>query len=209
MTRRLRPELLDGLPAADPAALRSRRDLLRVNRIMGNPTWFAKTVPLVRRAGEPVLELGAGDGTLARRLGVAGLDLQPAPVDWPADHAWHRGDLMRFPHWADYPVILGNLILHHFDDAALRELGAIFNRHARVLVFNEPRRARRFVALWAVAAPLGGANYVTRHDGRVSIEAGFAPGELPRLLGLGADWECSEETTALGAIRLIAVRRTG
>ncbi len=207
MTRRLSPELLDSLPAADPAALRSRRDLLRVNWVMGNAAWFAKAVPTVKLAGEAAIELGAGDGTLARRLGTAGLDLQSAPTDWPPDRMWHCGDLLNFANWADYPVILGNLILHHFDDAALRALGTIFNRHARVLLFSEPRRARRFLALWAVAAPLGGANHVTRHDGRVSIEAGFAPGELPRLLGLASDWDCREETTALGAIRLIAVRR--
>ncbi|MFH1500269.1 MAG: hypothetical protein ABII82_20885 [Verrucomicrobiota bacterium] len=207
MMRRLSPELLDSLPATDPAVRWSRRDLLRVNRVMGNPAWFARTLPAVMRPGESALEIGAGDGALARRLDAAGLDLAAAPTDWPEGRAWHRADLRSFEGWADYPVILGNLILHHFDAEALLALGAIFNRHARVLLFSEPRRARRFLALWAVAAPLGGANHVTRHDGRVSIEAGFAPGELPRLLGLAEDWQCVEQTNALGALRLIATRR--
>ncbi len=36
MTRRLHPELLDELPPEDPRALRSRRDLQRLNVWMGN-----------------------------------------------------------------------------------------------------------------------------------------------------------------------------
>src|SRR5262245_27301775 len=35
-SRRVEPEWLDGLPATDPGAIRSRRDLRRLNRIMGH-----------------------------------------------------------------------------------------------------------------------------------------------------------------------------
>ena len=34
------PELLDHLPADEPEALRSRRDLRRVNWLMGNERWL-------------------------------------------------------------------------------------------------------------------------------------------------------------------------
>ena len=36
MQRRVEPELLDALPADDPRAVRSREDLRRINRLMGN-----------------------------------------------------------------------------------------------------------------------------------------------------------------------------
>src|SRR3954469_16731047 len=36
MLRRVEPETLDHLPETDPQAVRSRRDLRRVNRVMGN-----------------------------------------------------------------------------------------------------------------------------------------------------------------------------
>ena len=207
MLRRLTPELLDALPPETPEARHSRRDLIRVNRVMRNHPWFSRTLAATRRPGEPVLEIGAGDGALARRLGADSLDFAPPPPDWPAASHWHRTDLRSFTGWNAYPIIIGNLILHHFHDAELAQLGPLLSRHARALIFNEPYRARRFLWLWRIAAPLGGANHITRHDGYVSIEAGFAREELAALLGLDpAQWQCRVETTALGAYRLIALR---
>ncbi len=75
-------EALDHLPAHDPAAQRSRRDLVRVHWAMGTRSIMARgwqaLVPTPRsRAPLKILELGAGDGTLL--LGVARA-LVPA---WP------------------------------------------------------------------------------------------------------------------------------
>lgn len=74
MRRVVAAETLDHLPAHDPAAIRSRRDLVRVHRMMGTRSivrkgWQALVSP--QRAREPlrILELGAGDGSLL--LGVA------------------------------------------------------------------------------------------------------------------------------------------
>ncbi|MEP7068338.1 MAG: class I SAM-dependent methyltransferase [Usitatibacter sp.] len=54
MARRVEPEWLDHLPAHDPRALRSRRDLLRINGLMGNAAIIAA-------------ELKVGSGTHSRR----------------------------------------------------------------------------------------------------------------------------------------------
>lgn len=211
--RTLRPELLDSLPPDSPDAIRSRRDLVRLNRIMGNPTWFVRTAPPLARPGERGLELGSGDGSLALALRAAGLptdalDRFPPSPAWPDPARWHVSDLRAFHAWADYPVIVGNLILHHLDDAELATLGATLDRHARVLVFNEPLRHWLCQFYWAIGAPLGGANHVTRHDGRVSIAAGFHLDELPRALRLDpARWDWRLAATPRGAYRFVATRR--
>lgn len=69
LPRKVSAERLDHLPADDPAAQRSRRDLMRVHRVMGTSGivargWQALWPPQRRSAPLRVLELGAGDGTL-------------------------------------------------------------------------------------------------------------------------------------------------
>jgi len=214
MVRQLQPELLDALPSDDPAARHSRRDLRLVNAAMGNFRWFRRTLPALVRPAEPVLELGAGTGELACSLQrlplpVDGLDRCPAPAFWPAAREWHRDDLMAFSRYAEFPVVIGNLIFHHFSESELAALGARLRVSSRVIVACEPARYRRFQHLFAVIAPLLRAHAITLHDARVSIAAGFRDDELPRALGLDdGSWDCRTTTTLLGGYRLVAVRRS-
>jgi hypothetical protein len=53
------------------------------------------------------------------------------------------------------------------------------------------------------------AHPVTRHDGRVSIAAGFRNDELPNLLRLDpAEWSWQVRESRFGACRLVAERRS-
>jgi SAM-dependent methyltransferase len=213
MTRKLTPELLDSLPADDPRARQSRRDLRVFNAVLGGARWFRRDLPRRVRPGERVMEIGAGTGelgaALAREgLAVDGLDLGPRPAVWPASARWHQGDVFAFAGWGDHAVVIGNLVFHHFDAAGLRTLGARMGAQARVIVACElarwPVSLRLFSALCAVV----GANDVSRHDGRVSIEAGFLGEELPVLLGLEpAVWRWQVTMTCFGTYRMVAERR--
>lgn len=213
MQRTLQSEILDSLSPDDPAAVRNRRDLRVINRIMGNPRWFMRILPKTLRPGERILEIGAGTGELGMRLSsrgieVDGLDLWPRPALWPAPRAWHQSDLRRFDGYGAYPVVIANLILHQFTDGELADLGRILRRTARVLVACEPARGRLWQVLCGAAAPLFGANYVTRHDARVSIAAGFRGDELPRRMEMDAKaWDVRCSASFLGGYRMIAVRR--
>lgn len=210
--RRLIPELLDSLPHDHPDALHNRRDLRLINGLMGNVRWFVRTLPPLVPAGEPVLELGAGLGELADELtllgpSIDGLDLWPRPRHWADGRTWHQTDLEAFSGWTRYRTVIGNMILHQFPTETLALLGAQLDAHAQLLVFCEPARRRRSQRLFALAAPLFGANHVSRHDGHVSIGAGFLDDELPRQLGLPSHrWSWKTHTTFLGAYRLIARR---
>ena len=78
MERAVKAELLDGLPPTDPGAQGSRRDLQRLNDLMGHAGLAARALSRLHN-GETfqLIDLGGGDGTfllsVARLLGTAWL----------------------------------------------------------------------------------------------------------------------------------------
>jgi len=213
MERKLTPELLDSLPPDDPAARHSRRDLRIFNAVLGSARWLRRVLPPLVRPGERVLEIGAGTGELGASLAragltVDGLDLAPRPAGWPAAARWHQGDALAFAGWGSYAVVAGNLVFHHFDAEALRVLGDRMSGAARVIVACELARWPSSRWLFAALCGLVRANTVSRHDGRVSIEAGFVGDELPTMLGLDPKvWRWQITTTYCGTYRMVAQRR--
>jgi len=211
--RCVRPEILDRLPHDSPAAHASRRDLRLINRLQGNPGWFRHALRGHYRAHEYVLELGAGTGELGQtlqshRINIAGLDLGHRPSQWPARSPWFETDVLKFRHWVDYPIVIGNLFFHHFDRDQLATLGGHLNERARLIITSDPLRVSRTSTLFGLLCPLIRAHQVTRHDGRVSIAAGFRHDELPRLLQLDPTvWRWRVQETWLGSSRLVAERR--
>src|SRR5271166_1019462 len=70
MKRVVEPEWLDELPANDPRALVSRRDIQRLNRLMGHRPALAGLLRngLGKEGPRRIVELGAGDGVFTLRL---------------------------------------------------------------------------------------------------------------------------------------------
>lgn len=214
LSRTLSPEILDSLDPADSRAIRSRRDLVWIDRWMGNSRWIASTVSRSPGAARRIVELGAGTGALCRKLHsmlprsqVAGMDLAPRPPSLPDGVQWISGDFFQTlaPHSGGCCV--GSLVLHHFSDTALRVLGARLADFSELL-FVEPLRSRATLAASWLVSPLAGE--VTRHDMPASIRAGFVPGELMRTLGLNPEkWESLEDLACRwrGWVRFHAVQR--
>lgn len=206
------PEILDSLPADDPRARRSRRDLVAVDFFMGNSRWISKKIRAIPEAMGNIVELGAGEGRLARKLiaefpkrKVTALDLAERPPKLDLRVEWVRGDFFQTLISSQANICAGSLILHHFSETELQRLGEQM-RDFRALVFCEPLRSRWTLGLSAIALPFAGE--VTRHDMPASIRAGFVPGELAVLLGLDAQkWSWSEQPTLRGGLRFFATRR--
>lgn len=208
-TRKLTPELLDHLPHDDPGAMRSRADLRRINSFMGNERWIASAIPENTRH---ITEIGAGEGHLLSHLAgkfphaeITAYDLAPRPAHLPPSVTWSQGDLFTQAPPAPGGTLIANLFLHHFTSPQLRDLGAWMSGFHTLLI-NEPLRVRLPVLLGKIASPF--VHPITRHDMRVSIEAGFAPGELAETLELkerGFDFR--ETTDWRGAIRLVGTRK--
>jgi hypothetical protein len=212
LTRSLRPELLDGLDAADPRAIRSRRDLRKINVMMGTHRVIARALR-GRIDGARIVELGTGDGTLllraARRIGVARNRVHAVLVDRRPSVGAHTLASFNRLGWDVEPVssdvfawlarpgpvvahvVVANLFLHHFDESRLRELLAAVSQQTMRFVACEPHRSR---AALIGASLLGmiGCNDVTRHDGRISVHAGFRDRELSAAWPHHARWQLDE-----------------
>ena len=225
------PEILDALPPEDPRAIRSRRDLVVVNALMGNARGIASAIhgsaPLRAPAGDAglrLVELGGGSGRLlaavARRLRVPRpveatlVDLNPCVSPETRDklHAcgWKlqatRADVFEWLASREAPcdVIVANLFLHHFEDDALRRMLQLVARRARLFVACEPLRSG-FAEFGARLLPLLGCNDVTRHDAVVSVRAGFRGRELSALWPAGG-WSLEERRRGLFTHRFVAQR---
>ena len=213
MLRQVTPEILDSLPNQHPDAQSSRRDLRIINRLMGSHKWFQQQISRLTQDAN-CLEIGSGDGDLAvsrvdhfKYLSYTAIDRIDPPDDLPPQIQWLKEDLFSSTAYEVAHTLLANLILHHFEDTALSELGArIQDSSIQSILVSEPCR-RQLHKYQLAAGRLIGFNHVTLHDGDVSIEAGFVGDELPHLLGLNAtQWDIKTATSWMGCYRMVATR---
>jgi hypothetical protein len=201
LPRRVEPELLDELPADDPSAVKSRSDLRRVNRLMGNASMLMHALDSViqEKMSRHIVELGAGDGTLMLQIArdrheqwpamrVTLIDRQPCVstdtldairvLGWQVDVlSIDVFDWLAQAEVSMDTIVIANLFMHHFAGESLSELLRGLERYAQAFVCCEPRRSA--VAL-AGSHLLGviGCNAITRHDAVLSVHAGFTGIEL-------------------------------
>lgn len=185
--RILETEWLDTLPASDPRAEHARRDLRRVNTLMGNARHIAAALRPHWRKHMRVADLGAGDGSLMRAV-VRHLPGPIEAISVDKSQGIDVLDYLRQPEKLD--AIVCNLFLHHLDADVLSDVLALAAERAPLFVACEPRRARIALQasrmLWVL-----GCNEVTRHDAVVSVRAGFTGNELSALWPPG-DWKLEE-----------------
>ncbi len=235
MPRRVEPELLDALPPDDPRAVRSRKDLRRINRLMRNQAVLGNALDGIVRGSPSIrlVELGAGDGTLLLRLArsrakrwpnvkLGLLDMQPVvraeTLVGFRDHGWDAQVVGAnvFDWFAQsepgdapprvLPIVIANLFVHHFDGARLQALLNGIASRARAFVCCEPRRSR-LALTGSRLLGLIGCNDVTRHDAMVSVHAGFNGHELSALWPDRDAWILRESLAAPFGHRFIAVRK--
>lgn len=223
MKRRLEPEWLDELPADDPAAIVSRRDLARLNWIMRNHRMMASALTGFAPPRR-LLDLGGGDGRFLLRV-ARGLpwknvtacisDRQDIISDRTrqefAAFGWRcevrRGDVFAaLDELNTDTIVTANLFLHHLADGALARLFLALARGGG-LVACEPRRNHMALAASRMVFALG-CNRVTRHDAIASVRAGFSGNELSSLWPKDMDWGLSERR-ALPFSHVFAAQRHG
>mgnify|MGYP006073440347 CR=1 FL=1 len=207
MNRVVIPEILDSLDPSNPDAIRSRRDLTMINRLMGGQAWLAKEVGQLDGVHR-VVELGAGDGMLCNQLKsmrpnceVIAIDLIPKPAGVRDDVVWEQMNVLDYEGFDSGTVVIANLFIHHLQKDELRILGSKL-KLAKMLLFTEPHRTALALCMGRCLFPI--VNYVTRHDMITSIRAGFVRGEMGELFGEGFRWQ--EKIGLLGGIRMTGGR---
>jgi hypothetical protein len=220
LPRRVEPEMLDHLPESDLRAIRTRKDLRRINRVMAAQSILCRAIDAATRGRPPrcIVELGAGDGTLLLRIA------RRRATKWPGVKATlvERQDLVSSDtregfatlgwklhvvtrdvfDWLDetpsvpHDLLFANLFLHHFAGNALERL--LFGIAARSAAFVacEPRRAATAL-LGSHLVGLLGCNAVTRNDAVLSVHAGFRDAELTAAWPTAGAWEIDEYPAGL------------
>jgi hypothetical protein len=227
--RRVEPEWLDELAPNDPRAIRSRRDLRRVNSFMLQAGIMRRLLLLAFTDQRPrfILELGGGDGSFILKVAqglvpnwpgvrVTLLDRQPVVAQETREAFQALGwklevvtaDVFAYLEAAagtQADVVTANLFLHHFPDARLRRLLALAATIAPRIVACEPRRSAWSLGasrlLWAI-----GCNDVSRHDAAASVRAGFLGTELSALWPRQQGWRLSERPAGLFSHAFVARR---
>lgn len=218
MQRIVEAELLDKLPADDPRAVHARRDLQKINRLMGHARFMARALQAAFQSRMPqlIVDLGAGDGALllqvANRLERERWEPRALLVDRrPSLSPQHRADFERLgwkvetieadvsewlqrrnPQTAD--VTITNLFLHHFGEPQLASLLCHASHQTRWFFACEPLRARAALAGAAMLRFIG-CNSVTLHDAKISVRAGFRDAELSKMWPRDSGWRLTERRT--------------
>jgi hypothetical protein len=232
MRRLLQEEWLDTLPDDDPRAIRSRRDLRRINRLMGNDRIVARALREAHPEQPParLVDLGAGDGYfwagVARHLhptwpNCTRLILLDRMAASPTNAdgglcacGWHVERICANAlDWHPHPgppgtALVMNLFLHHFDAEQIRALFLAWAQWADTVVICEPRRSRVAVAAASLLGLIG-ANAVTRHDAAVSVRAGFRDHEIAEHWPVASGWRVREGRAGLFSHGFVAQRNRG
>ncbi|HXS22472.1 MAG TPA: hypothetical protein VN735_14665 [Steroidobacteraceae bacterium] len=209
--RAVHPEILDELPAADPRAVRSRRDLRRVNRVIGSCGILSRSLrhsltSIAHHVPLRILELGAGDGSvtlcIAKRIATSWPAVELTLLDRQALIAGPTGTAFAHLGWTLRPLIADVIEwaraptqqehAQHWDVI----LANLFLHHfeddrLRGLLSAVADRCNAFIACeprrsvpaltGSLLLPALGVSADTRHDAVVSVRAGFRGNELSRI----------------------------
>jgi len=187
--RATEPESLDlGVPESE--AIKSLRDLRRVNRWLGGRRSLLAAIRPYLTNGSRILDVGCGSadlpaavladrpGTIAVGVDVKLLHLRQAPSSVRRAVA----DVRALPFAPrSFDVVTASLFLHHFDGPEVaRLLTALFRLARRALVINDLHRA---LVPWLFARsvfPFAFESQISVDDGLLSIRRAFRPHELRR-----------------------------
>ncbi len=202
-------ELMDDPDSDFHLLRRTFRQFRLINRLLSRTRSLLRRW-ILRDAGDTrgcrVLELGGGDGELARWLyrEMARRGGAPEVVSMDQDDralrlareaddgtpiTLLRGRAPEELPEGSFDYVFGNLFIHHLSDAELVELlGELRRRGTRRCVFNDLYRGYLPLAAYSVFAGIFLRRSFAYYDGRASIRRGFRPAEV-ETMSKAAGWD--------------------
>ena len=228
MQRIVEREWLDELPADDPRAERSRRDIQRINRFTGHDRIVARALKNAFRKNPPrtIADLGAGNGHLllnvARRVRWRNVNAilvdrvngfapdirgQFHELKWQVN--FEISDVREWLQKLDgrkIDAVVANHFFHQIKNPELAGMFSMLSKSAKALVAAEPRRGPWPVLCSKFVWLLGSAP-VTSNDAPISVRAGFRGRELSALWPDKKNWELTEQWAGWFSHLFIARRK--
>ena len=187
--RRIEHELLD--ESAPEAARPSLADIVRLNKHFGGHALLKKLLGEFVKPDSifKLLDVGAASGdsasyirSLYPRATVVSLDRNAVNASL-APQPKVLADAFRLPfRQGSFDFVFSSLFLHHFTDEQVTKLLRAFSSLARQAVLVSDLE-RHLIPYWFLpaTAPIFHWNWITQHDGAISVRAAFTPQELEKL----------------------------
>ena len=184
--RRIEPELMDHAPPE--VARRNLADLIRINRHFGGHSVLRQMAREVITDGErfTLLDIGAASGDTGRILQALYPQACITNLDYNAVNLRSApppkllGDAFALPlRPGSFDYVMCSLFLHHFTDEQVVDLLKNFYAVARrgLLISDLERNILPYCFLPATRYFLGW-DWITVHDGMISVRAAFRKSEL-------------------------------
>jgi len=202
--RSTQPELLDLGKGSARDVQANLTEMWRMNRAFGGVAALTSHLfPALRRAPKPLtlVDVGTGSAALPRyiaqwacqnklELEIYAVDISGRNLDFarrsklpnPNVHLV-QADAAKLPfatNAVDYYI--SSLFLHHFAPVEVIQLLRVIYHHARRgIILSDLVRHYLPLAAFRLIQPVFARNYLTRHDGVVSIRRAYTPSELRML----------------------------
>lgn len=195
------PELLDqGIGTAEDVRA-NLREMWRINRYLGGLLALTRQLfPLLRKTSEPrvIVDIGTGSASVMAHIGrwakrrsqnvtVYGIDISARNLSFAHENIAGidnvhliQSDAMKLP-FQDQSIdyFISSLFLHHFTpDEIVKLLSYTYTSAKRGIVMNDLVRGYLPMAGFLLIMPLFARNYLTRHDGMLSIRRAYTANEL-------------------------------
>lgn len=179
-------------------------DLWRINRYLGGFRALSQHLyPRLQRYQGPltVVDIGAGSADIAVRIArwaqQRRIDVKLCGLDISTRHLWvarHNSSIKNNIHLiqadalhlpfatTEVDYFISSLFLHHFSpEQVIRLLARTFESARRGIIMSDIARGYLPLIAFKLGQPIFARNFLTQHDGIVSIRRAYTPAELQQL----------------------------